>query len=322
MTTLVADIGGTNARFALSEPDGALHHISKLRVADHPRFEDALRVYLDSVPQNPTEACLAVAGPSDEGRVAFTNSPWVVEGAALERALGLGRCMIVNDFQALSRFAALTTPQDVVEIKSGEPLEGAPILTIGPGTGLGQGLLVPTPARPLTIPTEGGHVVLPAVGEAEAVIVEGLSDQLGRTATAEDAVSGPGLELLYQVMAGTAGEAALPATAAEITAAALKEDGPARRCVRQFCLFLATVASNSCLGTGARGGVLIAGGIPPRILPLIQDSGFAERFVGTSKMRHYTEDVPVRVLTADSAALRGAAALLTDDGHARAVLSG
>lgn len=314
MTALVGDVGGTNARFALAEGDGALRHVRRLKVDEHARFEDALGAYLAGAPAGPETACIAVAGPASGDRVAFTNSQWIVDGSEVARAHGWRRCMVVNDFQAVSRYAPMAGEADCVLLKPGTPVEGAPVLTIGPGTGLGQGLLVPTRHGPVTVPTEGGHVVLAACDEAEAALLEAMGRRLGRPVTAEDAVSGAGLERLFEAVCEAEGLPAAPTDAPAISGAALAGDGPARRAVHAFCRLLATTASNACLATGARGGVMVTGGILPRLVPLIEGSGFAARFEAEGKMRAYTAAVPVRLLTNGEGALRGAAALLADEG--------
>jgi glucokinase len=312
MATLVADIGGTNARFALVDGHGRPRAQRTLAVADHRTFEEALDAYLGGLDERPEVACFAVAGPASGDRVAFTNSPWVVDGSDTETRYGLRRCLVVNDFQAVSRFAPIAGEADTVVLKDGTPVEGAPVLTIGPGTGLGQGLLVPTRHGPVTIATEGGHVLLAAADEQEAALIAIMARRLGRAVTAEDAVSGPGLVLLFEAVCQVEGLPAEPTMAPRISEAALAGEGPARRTVKAFCRFLATTASNACFATGARGGVVIAGGVLPRLLPLVEGSGFAERFEGTGKMRAYTAAVSVRLLTSGEAALRGAAALLED----------
>ncbi|MBB4660071.1 glucokinase [Parvularcula dongshanensis] len=312
MSILVADIGGTNARFAIAEAGGSVTDARTLAVADYPRFEDAVANYLAGVAGAPDMACFAVAGPAAGGEVSFTNSPWVVHADRTAGQFGFQRCLLVNDFQAISRFAALARPEDVLVVKKGDAIAGAPILTIGPGTGLGQGMLILTGHGPLTVPTEGGHVVLATRTEEEAEIAHRIARRIGRVTTAEDVLSGSGLVMLHETLGEMAGLVTPPMTAADVTAAAAEGDSQAVRTVRAFCLFLGTVASDACLGTGARGGVMLAGGILPRIPDLLLGSGFAERFEGDSKMRSYTKAAPVSLLTTKGAALRGAAALLLD----------
>lgn len=313
---LVGDIGGTNARFALIDPSGAVVARDTLAVSNHPRFDDALALFLSTHghPRAPAAACLAVAGPVTGGKADFTNSAWTIDEVDLRGEFGFETPLVVNDFEALSRFALSPLPADVELIKRGQKVEGAPVLTIGPGTGLGQGLSVPSPGGVVPISTEGGHVTLPAVTKEEIELVKVLMDMLGRRPAAEDIIAGSGMVRLHLAMAKRDGRQSSEPSPAEITDSALKGDGPCRATVAQFCAFLGTVASNAALSTGARGGVMLAGGILPKIKPLFLSSPFTERFIGESTMGDYLELMPVDLLVAGDAALRGAAQLLRDRG--------
>lgn len=314
---LVGDIGGTNARFALKTTDGRTIRFATSEVANHPTFEGALEAFLAEGEETPRphRACIAVAGPVTGGRAAFTNSPWTIDAVRLEQVLAFDQVCVVNDFAALGRFALARRPEDVVCVKPGRAIVGAPVVVLGPGTGLGQAIAVPTGGGcSQTLSTEGGHCILPAVDAEEAEILATIAEDLGRPPTNEDVVSGIGLVRLHAACLRIAGsQAAENTTPADVTHAALAGEPGAVRTAAQFLRFLGTIASNAALGTGARGGVLLAGGILPRIVALIGESGFSDRFVGESLMGDYLSAIPVDLVNIDDAALRGALAYLQED---------
>ncbi|WOI52290.1 glucokinase [Parvularcula sp. LCG005] len=309
---IVGDIGGTNARFGVVDEKGHVRHHKTLKVEDYPDFHIAFRDYLDHLDDRLTAACFAVAGPVSEGQASFTNSPWRINRRELCKMFNMDDVMVVNDFEALSRFALTPLQDDIVSVKAGMPMMGAPVVTIGPGTGLGQGLVVPHRYLPVPVAAEGGHVVLPATNEREHAIVMALNKTLRRTASAEDVLCGSGIVRLHLAMALCDNVVAAETTPAEVTAGALAGDARCRATLDQFCAFLGIVASNAVLATGGRGGVMLAGGILPRFQEILLSSPFVERFIGQSAMTHYLEQVPVFLLTAGDAAMRGAAAILRD----------
>ena len=305
-TILVADIGGTNARFAIMDPGGHTVRAETLQVADYPSFDEALDAFLAGGPIRPARAGFAVAGPVTGGRADFTNSPWTIDQQALKSGRGFVSCLVLNDYRALSTYALSPPQDDLVEIKPGRPLAASPVLVLGPGTGLGQSLAVPDGDRAVTVPTEGGHVLLPAATAEEAGLIALMREEVNRPVTVEDVLSGSGMERLCRAIVRRRGEEPQDATAADITNGAKAGVPHFRETIDQFILFLATAASDAALSTGARQGVLIAGGIMPRICDIVLESPFAERFVGDSPMADYLADIPVHLIVAGDAALRGA----------------
>ncbi|WP_370334543.1 glucokinase [Parvularcula marina] len=303
---LVADIGGTNARFALMDERGDVVRTETRQVAEYPTFLDALDAFLEHGGEHPTRASFAVAGPVTDGHAAFTNSPWTIDRAQLRDRKGFDECLVINDFRALSAYALSPPLGDLLQIKPGQPIADAPVLVIGPGTGLGQSLAVPDVDNIVTVPTEGGHVVLAASTDEEDQLIELMEDELGRAVTGEDVVSGSGLERLHRAMLTAKGQEIGKFSAPDITQGALAGDPMALATVNQFLLFLGTLASNAALSTGARRGVLLAGGILPRVREILVKSGFTERFIGESPMADYLRRIPVHLIIAGDAALRGA----------------
>ncbi|MEZ5895214.1 MAG: glucokinase [Parvularculaceae bacterium] len=316
---LVADIGGTNARFALADAgSGVISSAQVLRADDHPCVEAAARAYLGRVGVRPLRACFAVAAPVGAGvnsdEVAFVNSDWRFEISSLKRALRLDQLIVVNDFFALGSSVAHLPADFIVPVKAGRGVLDAPVVVIGPGTGLGQALIVPCGgggARRV-VATEGGHVGFAARTAEEFGIVQQIARRFGRV-SAERIVSGPGLENLYAAVCAQNAARGDNMSAEQITAAALAQTDPAAvRAVELFCLFLGRLAGDAVLSAGARGGVVLGGGIAPKIRESLLASGFVDGFVDKGRMRAFVEPVPVSMIVKPGAALIGAAAMLRE----------
>jgi glucokinase len=290
---LLADIGGTNARFSLRVGD-ALGPVAHLAVAEHPRFIDALGAFLAQHGSGCriTAAILAVAGPTKNGRAELTNSTWIIDGAELAAELGYP-VQVVNDFEALARAVPALGPADVVALCRGEPLVDTPRLVLGPGTGLGAACLAPYGDDYVVIATEAGHVTAPSWSTRTDQVIAVMRQRFGHV-SAERLLSGSGLENLYQAVIALDGFKAPARSAAEITQAALDASCPASRATLDlFCAMLGEVAGNLALSFGARGGVYVAGGIVPRIADVLARSEFRQRFTDRGRMRAYLEAIPI-----------------------------
>lgn len=320
--SLVADIGGTNARFAIAAPsDGdkpyTLEHQRKLKASDFSLLDDAVRAYLDDAPgEKPKRACLAVAAPiGDHDEVRFTNSPWSVKPTTLASAAGVTAMRTVNDFMALARGAITLAADECENVIEGQGHPHAPVVVLGPGTGLGASIVVrEEPVRVLG--TEGGHIAFAPQSEVEIEVYRQLQREYGYVSF-ELLLSGRGLVNIHRAVCTMSDAPFLDFDPADITNAALTnadEYPTTRRAVDVFCAVLGTYAGNYVVATGARGGVILGGGILPRIADLLRYSQFEERFRQRGPMSAYLDDVPVRLVTVDDVALRGAAALL-DDGE-------
>lgn len=323
---LVADIGGTNARFAVARSTGAgaftLERQQRMRGADFARLEDAVRAYLDGCgcAGEIRSACFGVAGPiargptasGASGEVRLTNSSWRFDPVALARDLRLERIEVVNDFAALARGAPLLPEKDLAVVVKGAPDPTAPIVVLGPGTGLGVGLLVPTPMGPQVVSTEGGHAAFAPRDDRERLISDALARIHGYVSW-ERVLSGAGLADIYAALSEAEGLGPARLTPGEVTEAALrKDDAIAVAAVDAFCAALGGFASDVAVITGARGGVFLGGGILPRIVDLLTASDFAARFRAKGPMSGYVADVPVKLILSDAAALLGAAAIATE----------
>jgi glucokinase len=305
---LLGDIGGTNARFALASKD-ALGEVMSFEVAKYPRFMDALAFFLKEVRSPITRAVIAVAGPIVEQRAKLTNQAWIIDADELKSSLGL-QARIVNDFQAVALSLPVLRSEDLVGIGGGKIEDAAPKAVLGPGTGLGVACLANSPEGPVIITSEGGHATLAGTCEREDRIIQYLRGKFGH-ASAERAISGSGLENLYQAVAAADGLTVGTPSAAEITSHALTRDCEiAYEALHTFCAFLGSFAGNVALTFGAKGGIYIAGGISPRILEFLAGSEFRSHFESKGRFRSYLEAVPSYVIVHPAAAFLGLQSLL------------
>ncbi|WP_203291314.1 glucokinase [Maricaulis parjimensis] len=313
-TYLVADIGGTNARFAIargSVADGfELHHIRHLKNEDFDQLRDAALAYLETCrAEPPRRACFAVASPITPGRIQLTNAAWSFTPSDLAGTLGLEHILPVNDFAAQARGAPLTPSADLVLINEGTERPEAPRAVLGPGTGLGLGLLVPDGDRLRVIATEGGHAGFAPRTALEVEVFKDLAREY-EFVSWERLLSGRGLLNLHRSICRIEGVEWTGDRPETITRTALKDpDSLAARVVDLFCCLLGGYAGDVAVLTGARGGVYLGGGILPKIRPLLEKSAFLDRFIDREPMSGYTRDIPIRLICSDGAALRGAAAL-------------
>ncbi len=313
---LVADIGGTNARFALAAPgeDGALTLLNRqtFRAEDYEDIVDAAHAYLESWDgAAPAQGAFAVAGPTDVDEVRFTNSPWSFRRDALAAALSLNEFRVLNDFEAQARGVDRMDAAAVVVLKPGDGAANAPVAVFGPGTGLGLSLIAPSPTGPLALSTEGGHAAFSPQTDKEIEVLKFIREEHDYVSF-ERILSGRGLVNIHRALCVIAGATRVTLTPSEITEAALNKTLPvAAEAVDMFCAILGVYAGNVVLLTGARGGAVIAGGIAPKILPVLQKSAFVARFCERGPMSSYLDSVPVRALISDEAAFFGAASALS-----------
>ena len=313
---LLADIGGTNARFALADTSAAVplldDSVREFVVADFPSLADAAQHYLDETGATAQNGVFAVAGRVDGDEARITNHPWVISVNRTRQALGFQGLKLVNDFAAQAMAVSLLTPRDVVAI-GGAHWMPSPLsvprtyAVIGPGTGLGVAALVIRDGRAYPLETEGGHVSFPPGTPEEIRILEILSAQFGRVSN-ERLICGPGLLNMHRALAEIDGRETHIDDPAQITQTAMADpNSPCGATLARFCAILGAVAGDIALTTGARGGVYIAGGIVPRILPFIKASPFRQRFERKGRFKDYMSEIPTKVIMHKHAALLGAA---------------
>lgn len=310
-SALVADIGGTNARFALADlATLELAEIHQVRCANHPNLGDALEDYAARLASVPDRAAVAVAAPVTGGEVKFTNSTWSFSKPELCRKAGLKQVHVLNDFEALALSLPHLTQHELHRIGGEAPRPGAAKAVLGPGTGMGVAGLVWSGDHWVALPGEGGHVSLGASDERQLALLERI--RKGRDhLSAERVLSGPGLAELYQAVAAAHGLKAAELEPNDVLMRGSSgEDEVATEALDLFVTWLGRFAGDVALLLGARGGIYLGGGIAPKIVAKLSAGEFRKAFEDKGRMGAYLAPVPVYVITAEFAALKGAAASL------------
>ena len=320
---LVADIGGTNGRFGLVEFDaenirahGQINYTAErqitLRCADYADMATMIKACcVEFGIDVPAHGCLAIAGPIENGQAAMTNLNWKFSIEGLRDQLGMKTLHVINDFASLAYAVPFLQENELVTLyESNKANPEAPIVVMGPGTGFGMAALVPSQNNWKIIPTEGGHASFAPTNEKELAIKSFLLKEQNHVSV-ENILSGSGLVTLYRAIAHNAGVEAQPYTPADVSTKGLAdEDSLCREAVLTFCDVLGEVAGDKALSTGARGGVVIGGGITPKLVGLLPESHFLERYKNKGPMAGYVSDISIRLIVNDKAALVGSAAWL------------
>ena len=316
---LVADVGGTNVRFALVDLDqnagpGLLAY-RKYGSKSFASIEDAARAYLAGQTPNaqPIAAVLAVAGPVNDNAISMTNLGWRFSGRDVGEALDIGSVRLINDYEAIAYSAPSLGNADMRDIGPEKPIQRAEretVAIVGPGTGLGVGGYVRTSKGLVSLVTEGGHIDFAPADDLEIEVLKFLRSRYGHV-SAERVLSGPGLSNLHEASSTIEGQARERLEAHEITAQALKDANSfCGQVLARFCAILGSVAGDIALVMGARDGVLLAGGILPAIADFFIASQFRTRFEAKGRFQAHMRDIPTRLIVQDNAGLMGAAALL------------
>ncbi len=315
---LLADIGGTYARFTLEIGPGEFTQMASLRCADHADFHAAVRAYLAGLswqdmggPQQIAHAAIAIANPVEGDRVRMTNYHWQFSIDEMRQRLSLDTLVVVNDFTALAMALPRLAEVDVHQVGGGQARRPSVIGLLGAGTGLGVSGLIPAGEGWIALGTEGGHVNFGPRDEREMDILKFAWKTLDHVSY-ERLISGPGLELIYKALADRNGVAdAEPLLAPAITQRAL-EDGD-KLCLETlevFCGLLGTAAANLAVTLGSLGGIYIGGGIVPRLGEYFDRSPFRARFEDKGRFHDYVAAIPTFVITAEHATFKGASAIL------------
>jgi glucokinase len=308
---LVGDVGGTHARFAVVEPSSAgpwriLHRLDLTE--PFATFKDALLSYLEraGVTPLPRLAAIAVAGPVTAGTARFTNRGWDISEAAL-REVGFDRALLINDFAALALAVDLLDEKHLHTIgPQRKGLKGGTITILGAGTGFGVSCLARYGDLSVPMATEGGHMSFAPTNPDELAALQLMWKQGGRVSI-EHILSGEGLEHLYRTLEQLAGRAKSGLTAAEVSAAALRNEAGPSAALTMFCSIFGAVAGDLALAHGARGGVYIAGGIAEKIEVFLMRSPFRQRFEDKGRLTPYVAAIPTNLIVNPDIALLGAA---------------
>ena len=314
---LLADIGGTNARFALADTRSSMplleDSIRVYPVAEFPSLSSAAKHYLLQTGAHVHDGVFAVAGRVEGDEARITNHPWVISRIRLQEQLGLEHVELVNDFAAQSMAIPLLRADDVALV-GGTPWDpqrdagDRTYAVIGPGTGLGVGALLLRGGRYFPLETEGGHVSFPPGTPEELAILQELSKQFGRVSN-ERLISGPGLVNIHRALSEIAGEDPGPVKPVDISFRAKAGDPRSVRAVDVFCAVFGAIAGDLVLTLGAWDGVFLTGGLVPKMLEALQHSGFRQRFEHKGRFSPTIARVPSVAVMHPQAGLLGAAAI-------------
>ena len=317
--SLIADIGGTNARFWVVPEDSISHQWAKqYLVNEFPSFPDVLRQVLADIAESrlfttlPSRACFAVACPTDVDRIVFTNSHWNFSKDEVAKLLGGCWVVFINDFVAVAHGVLHLDAGDVRQIGGRSPQEDRVKVVLGAGTGLGVAGIVPVKGRYVVVESEGGHADYAPVGDLQIEVKRRLRRQFNRVCV-ERVVSGPGLVNIANALADIQHRTNRFETPKAIVEAAIAEqDELALETLTFFCDVAGAVAGNLALTFGAKGGVYLAGGVIPRFATILAESGFRSAFEDKGRFRSYLADIPVCLITHETLGLEGAAQYLKE----------
>jgi glucokinase len=314
MYRLVADIGGTTSRFAVTrigslELEEALKYPNK----DFSSLGDVIAQYLSDIGEiKPSQACLAVAGPAHGEHIQLTNIDWKFSVSDYKQRFGLERLLLTNDFTALAMSVPFLEAKSIQQIGSGKAVEKMPISVLGPGTGLGVSGLLWNGTGWTALQGEGGNVNFTATTEEEIELLRIAQKELGYV-RAEDFISGRGLTYLHDIRLEMHGKARVKLKAEDIAWRAKTENsGFYKDTLMLFCGMLGSFAGNQALTLGAFGGVYIGGGVAPQLEELFHESPFRARFEARGVFTDYIKQIPTFLMLSHSRnALVGAAAMLS-----------
>ncbi|MGH8530516.1 MAG: glucokinase [Nevskiales bacterium] len=308
---LVADIGGTNARFAVidcadSRQPGSCEEVRNFSCAEFTDFEALLDAYLAGLSHRPRYASLGVAGPVAKGICRLTNAGLTVDAGKLARRFDFSEVTLINDLAAVAAAVVHLSPHERTTLQRGDAAATGPISVVGVGTGFGAALLVRDEATWTVAATEAGHQSFSPVDELEIEILRLLSREHGHVSV-EFLLSGPGISRLHVALSRIYGEPVEDISPEEICSGARAE---VARCARTLSLFfsmLGGVSGDIALTHGATGGLYLGSGIVvPNTSALLQ-SQFVRRFSAKGPMSSYMQNIPIHIFVSDQAALKGAA---------------
>ncbi|MBU2886130.1 glucokinase [Gilvimarinus agarilyticus] len=315
---LVADIGGTNGRFGLvnacnHEKGYLAERQISLPSGEYATLADMIRDYIKQADvAMPKFACLAIAGPIQDGHVKVTNLNWEFSISQLRDELNMQALDVINDYSALAYAAPHLQPEDIKTLYNTAANPYGPIGVMGPGTGFGAALLAPISSGWKIIATEGGHCSFAPTNATEISILQELRKEFEHVSI-EHLLSGQGLVHIYRSLASIEGISASDLSPADISGQGMSQTDPlCERALQIFCNVLGSVAGDKALSWGAMGGIYLGGGIVPKIADYLPHTDFIQRYHNKGVMRDYVESIPVHMVINDKAALIGSAAWLVD----------
>jgi glucokinase len=319
MRVLAGDIGGTKTALAIVEivgPRASVRRMSRYPSRQYGSLEEILSLFLRGHGRPPAAAGLGVAGPVRAGKARVTKLPWLIDERRLGAATGIARVRLLNDFVAAALGIPYVGKRGLATLREGEAEPGAPIGLIGAGTGLGQAALSRVAGRYEPLASEGGHADFGPRSAVEDRLIRFVRKRFGRV-DRDRLLSGEGLTHLYDFFKSDGFAPESPAVARaflrEDRAAVISRFGLARRdrlCREALSLFVSiygSEAGNLALQYRATGGVFIAGGIAPKILPAMRDNTFLEAFGSKPPLEELLSRIPVHVVLDPRLPLFGAA---------------
>lgn len=312
-TGLVGDVGGTNARLALTDAQGHIRNPRTFPCKDYASLADIVAEYIETTAgkKRPPRAVLAVAGPVVDGEIEFTNLDWVVSEGDLLATFEFEAVELINDFAAQALACPMLEGPDLRVLGPALPRGSheCPMLALGAGTGFGVAGLARSERGDVAIATEGGHAGFAPSDEVEIEVLQRLAAKYGRVSI-ERLLSGQGLYDLYTILCAMKGRAPDLADEAAVTREGLVGDPLASETLDRFCLIMGSVAGDLALSFGARGGVFVSGGIAPRIAERLAAGGFRARFEDKGRLSDYLQGIPTYLVLHPYPAIVGAARAL------------
>jgi glucokinase len=302
---LVADLGGTHCRLALADNTGALTQVQTFIAAHYSTVEDAITVYLGDKDARVKNACLAVAGPTQAHTMTMTNLSWRTTAQQLNKRFGFEQSAFINDFEAIALSIPALAADELLDIGLSSIDLRSPIAVLGPGTGLGVAQLIPCGHHFMAIATEGGHTSLQAHTSTEQAIFNYWQAQ-GLALSRESFLSGPGLYRLYAAICSLEKSECGADEGGAVSQLAAQGDALATAAIDVFFSLLGSAAGDQALACGARGGVVLAGGILPKMRNALLNSPFRERFEAKPPMQDYLKRIPSCLIVHENPGLFGA----------------
>ena len=315
---LAGDIGGTNARLALFDANNGNFDLVSQTIFPSRHYtglDEIVKEFVSKSPAKPSQACFGIAGPVTNGRVEASNLPWIIESKRLADELKIREALLINDLEATGWGVGALSPEHLVPLNQVSSISGNQAV-IAAGTGLGEGGLYWDGERHHVFASEGGHCDFAPLDETQVELLKYLRSRFGHVSY-ERVLSGPGLVNVFEFLRDT-GKGKPPdwlvAEMVESDAArAVSEAGMSGRCpiceqaLDIFVAVFGAEAGNLALKMKAVGGVFLAGGIAPKILPKLATSTFIQAFLEKGRLRRLMEIIPIKVITDDKLALLGAA---------------
>jgi glucokinase len=321
---LAGDIGGTKTNLAIYLSRETLRvpiAMAEYHSSSFTSLEVLAQQFLAEHNLPVDRACFGVAGPVVDGQAEITNLPWNIQVSSLQATLGIPVVKLINDLAAIATAVPLLEPDDLHALNEGKSrVEGA-LAVIAPGTGLGEAFLSWDGSRYVPHSSEGGHADFGPTSAEQIELLRYLQKLYGHVSW-ERVCSGIGIPNIYYFLRDRK-YAAEPDWLAEalvdksvdptplILAAALQASPGDEICVKTLHMFVSILgaeAGNLALAVVATGGVYIAGGIPARVIPALEDPAFMHAFRKKGRLSDVLENIPVYVVTNRTVALLGAAA--------------